>query len=361
MADLNDILSIKKQVGIVQRVMGGLITDNMPSALLSTFNNDFEGNSGTYMEVDGTKQVARFAEYGAKGHTQNGKQIREVPVTLASAAEEKAMDPMAITLLKSGVQANIERVELKIQNEREDFLERFINLRKASVQSVLATGTLSYDSDYNLLPSSAGASNSIDFGVPAGNKGDISGIISASWATASTDIPKQVLEIITKSRQDAGFPVTTALYGKNILKYLATNDSVANQWAGASASFNDSILTNAIPSGLLGIRDWMYFGDAFYEDASGTNQSWIGDDDIIFLPDVSKAWWEIGQGTTPVASSYEPKQSEQEAIDSINLIRGAYGYAYINRGDMAIKFAQGDCFLPILKNANVVFQADVTP
>ncbi len=360
-ASLGDVLSMKKQVGIIQTIMGGLNVANYPAGLLTTFNNDYEGNTGTYLEVKGVHTTARFNEWGTRGHTQNGESIGERAVTLLSSGEEKGIDPMAIVLLRGGVPANIEKVAIKIQNERENFIMRGVNLRKAAAASAITTGQISYDKDYNLLPDATGNFNSVDFDVPAGNKGDISGIIDASWATSTTDIPTQIKKIQTKSEQDSGHLIEVALVGDKILSYLANNDFVKSQWAGSSASFSDAVLTNNIPAGFLGIREWIYFGAAFYEDAAGTKQNWLGDDDVVFMPTVNKSWWEIGQGTTPIASTYEPMQTEQEAIDSIQLLRGAFAYAFIDRGDMSVKFAQGDCFLPTVKNGRALYLADVTP
>ena len=360
MASLGDILSITKQVGIVQETLSGLPVDGMPSALLNTFNDDFEGNKGSYMRVLGARDTAKFKEYGAKGHTANPEDVSEEQITLLSSGEEKAFNAMDIVLLKGGDPGNIARLETKMDNERENFIARFTYLRISAVCSVIATGKVSYDSDYNLLPTDSGAFNTIDFGIPATNQGDIDGIISASWATATTDIPAQVQLIKRKSVTDTGFQLTTALYGANILTYLAKNENVSAQWAGQNSNMSDEILRGNIPQGMLGIRDWMYFGDAYYIDSAGVKQFWIDDDAIIFIPDVTSAWYEIGQGTTPVASTWDMQNGITEALNSISILRGMYGYAYVDQ-EMRIKWAHGDCFCPILKNADVVYIADTTP
>ncbi len=361
MSSLADVLSFEKQVGVIDTIFGGLNPRNLPNGTLTTFNNNFTGNAGYYMEVQGTYQVGRFKEFGARGSTQGGEPVTRRSVTLLSAGEEKGVDPMAIVLLKAGEPANIMQVEAMIDNEKRTFLQRATNLRIAAAQSVFATGQISYDVDYNLLPDATGNKNSVDFKVPAGNKGDISGIIDASWALPGTNIPKQIVQINKKAEQGAGQGIQVAMYGDEILGYLATNDYVKNQWAGSAESLNNAIMANAIPPGFLGIDEWIYFGSAFYEDETGTKHNWIGGDDIIFSPTMNQSWWEIGQGSTPIASTYEPMSDLDAALDSVELLRGAYGYAFVDRNDMSVKYAQGDCFLPILKNGSVLFQADVTP
>ena len=104
MASLGDILSITKQVGIVQATLSGLPVDGMPSALLNTFNDDFVGNKGVYLEVNGARDTAKFKEYGAKGHTAQPEDIKEKQITLLSSGEEKALNAYDIVLLKNGVQ-----------------------------------------------------------------------------------------------------------------------------------------------------------------------------------------------------------------------------------------------------------------
>ena len=85
------------------------------------------------------------------------------------------------------------------------------------------------------------------------------------------------------------------------------------------------------------------FGEFHYDQFDRSNGEDDEDEDVIGKP-------------------IDPDEfNEQEAIDSIQLLRGAFAYAFIDRGDMSVKFAQGDCFLPTVKNGRALYLADVTP
>lgn len=365
--DLASILSVRKQVGIVQETINGIPMDNMPSQLFNLINGDYPGNTATYGRVKGERKVAKNAKYGARGHTANSYQYGEEQVTLLSPKEELAFDANHVRLLLGGVEENVRRFETHMNNVRENFTMKFKNLRIATIQSVLALGTMSFDSDENLLPSTSGAAFTIDFDVPATNQGDVDGIISAPWSTASTDIPTQIKKFINKIFQDTGFRLATALYGDKILSYLAQNDFVANQWGGTGGTnpnFSNEILKGNIPNGFMDIPNWQYFGSAYYEDQNGVQQNWIDDDAIIFIPEVTDAWWEIGQGDTPVPTSFEPSMGDLTGNgldDFFTLEKGMYGYTQLDRESASVKWVHGDCMMPILKNGDVIIQADTTP
>ncbi len=102
--------------------------------------------------------------------------------------------------------------------------DRQVNLLTSTVHAMLANGKLWFNSDGELLPSSSGSDLPIDYGIPANNQNQLNGIIDASWALATTNIPKQLKLIRQQARFTTGYPLRYALYGKNVMSYLLRNN-----------------------------------------------------------------------------------------------------------------------------------------
>src|SRR5690606_17528177 len=97
-----------------------------------------------------------------------------------------------------------------------------------------------------------------------------------------------------------GWQITGALYGKNIPTYIAKNDVakeyINNTPALATQRFDGA---NLIPQGFQDLN-WTPMGDAFYIDADGNPQQILGDDEIVFYPDIDSTWWRLFNGSEMV-------------------------------------------------------------
>jgi hypothetical protein len=186
-------------------------------------------------------------------------------------------------------------------------------------------------------------------------------IITASWATASTDIFSQVRVLKKTAIRRSGYPITTALVGTNVPGYIAKND-YAKYWLARNPGKNQQFLdTGEIPDGFLGLN-WINVGDAFFEKADGTIVDQIDADGVVFLPDPSPDWFEMVEG-----SSVVPKQIGLAGADLMSasgaseIVYGMSSYAKIIDDPVtAVQIAQ-DTFLPLIKVPGAVYQLDTTP
>lgn len=361
---LHQILGSETLTGVIQTVKPG-VPKAMPDPFYAV-NRRIEGDQGTYTRVNGHRQTARLVARGSKARVRDRKGIAEVPVKLATMFEQMTHEAAVLHNLRNYENEARQRLGVaEISRHTRDFRGYFENLRISMVHSLFSLGAIYFDGDGNLLPSSSGAVYTLDFSVPAGHKDqlDIDGsgdIISASWATASTDIVGQVNAIKAAVLRKNGYALKHAYYGENILGYLLANDSVQaamNSHPGLAAAF----MQGQVADGFLGMK-WHPMDGAFFDDENGDTQAWWPADQVVFTPDPSPEWYEVMEGSHPVPASLGNVSADGvAALGDIREATGMYSYAAITHNPVGIDQFFGDTFLPILKVPASIAIADVTP
>lgn len=362
---LSNILGYEAMLGVVERVKSGVPSDWLPPAYLRP-TKTVPGHTAQYTRVDGTRTLAQQVVYGAPSKRMGQEGVTKVPVGLIHTFHDilhETTTLMQVMDLNNEARQNMGMQEVDRQTGQ--FFRKLRDLRVSTVASALALGAIYFDGDGNLLPSSSGAKLSIDFGVPAGNKTqlDILGdgsIIDASWATAGTDIVGQCTEIKRSMLKKSGWQPTTAFYGANIPGYLSTNTSFTSI-IRSNPAVADSFKRGVIPPDTAGLN-WVPGGDAFYVDADGTIQSWIGDDTVVFAPDPSPDWWQFLEGTYPVPTDLGAiTETAIQQMGSIQEVAGFFSYCKVLDNPVTIQQFAGDTFLPLIASPYAVAIADVTP
>lgn len=363
MPDLQAILGGRTLTGVIQSVKPGLAEESL-AGFMDMTGRTVEGDSGEYVKVEGSRKTARIAAYGSPSRRRSLSGVSNVPVKLIHSAENIEIKGHTLTNLMSpdGVRQRLGESEVGRQTRESGQLQR--NLRVAATMSALGQGFIYADNDGNLLPSSSGASITVDFQVPAGNKNalDVLGtgaVIAASWATNTTDIPGHMATLKAQARKLNGFVPTRAYYGANVRKYILDN-LACQQLINANPLLQNGFASGVIPDGFLGFR-WRDAQDWFYVDDAGAVQSFVGADNIIFTPEPSAEWWEVLQGTTPVPRGMGAGQDANEVLADIEPVAGMFSYAYLTKDPVGITQVYGDTFLPVLKVPAAIYIADVTP
>jgi hypothetical protein len=362
---IEDILHVENFLRTIEKVKAGIPGDILPPRMFKP-TDKVKGNAGYYYKVEGTRQVAQQVAYGAPSKSMIGKGVSKQPVTLVHSFENFTHDPNLMALLKSTdgkVQMRgAEIVGKKIAN----FTTRFQNLRKAAWYAALTLGKIYFDGEGNLLPSDTGAVVTIDFAIPAGNQAQLDwdgggAIIGASWATAGTDIIGDLRELKLAAIAQTGYPIKKAYYGANIPGYFAANTTL-KEYLARNQSGNAALLKGEVPPGLMGL-DWIDAQNAFYEDASGTNQFFWGGDAIVFTPDPADiGWWGLIDGSYPVPTDIGKIYSDAlTALNSLREIFGMFGYATVSHDPVGITQYGGDTFLPYIAVPKSIYIADVVP
>ncbi len=149
----------------------------------------------------------------------------------------------------------------------------------------------------------------MNYGVPTGNQNQLdvfgtgSPIISATWATNTTPIDKQIQSLHQTAVQLTGYELKHAFYGKNVPGYLTSNTNLGNYFFrdsyGPGAFGPTYVATADIPNPLLGLT-WHKAYQSFFYDQNGNRQTLVGDDQVVFTPEPSTAWIGFLEGTYPV-------------------------------------------------------------
>ena len=245
-------------------------------------------------------------------------------------------------------------------------------LRKDAVQCAVLTGYIRYSIGIGLHAPTGSDGQQIDYGIPAGNRGqlDILGggaIIDASWAVSTTDIPAQMREILRQTAKKSGVVPTTAVYGKNIVSYLMTNNFVSKLMGTNKENALAAMLAQGmIPDGLMGIQNWVDGSMAWFVEEDGTEDGnivdLVGDDEIKFLPTPSPEIYELIPGTYRIPTTLgEVYNAASGALASFAPVVGRFSYAKVTDDPSGIKHIYGDTFMPVIKLPNAFFYATVKP
>lgn len=326
------------------------------------------GDVGSYLKYTGSRKTAKLVNYGSPSLSRGKEGVKRRPVQLAHTFQNTDVNLIDSQGLMgpNGVVENIAVSE--ISRQLMDFKVQNVNLRKQAIASALVHFAVYFADDgdgYRLLPNSTGADLTVDFDVPAGQKGqlDILGggdIIDASWATASTDILFHLSEVRRQMILLGGWEPKTILHGKNIPKYLRDNTAL-NQFFIRNPVFNNAVLSDDAPPGLSSYN-WIDMSTGFIENGAGTAEVIIGDDEIVFLPDFGNEWYNlyIGSYVKPVNLG-NVSQDLMQALTNFSQVFGMFAYATQNNDPSGLRMYAGDTFLPVINAPKAVCRADVTP
>jgi len=354
---LEQILGSVALTSLVNGIKGGVPDDVIPPEFMRV-NRTVTGNTTKYRKVDNTRKVARLVQYGSASVRREQTGVSEVPITLMHTFEHQVFEAWVLQNLRSAMDAEQRLGEDEVARQTAEFKRLFMNLRMASTMSMIAQGKIFFDSNGNMLPSSSSAVTTVDAGVPAGNRNQIGGIISAKWSVAGTDIPVQIANLKKYARKLTGYRPMYAFYGANILSYFTGNDKMKEIINRNPAMQNAVLMNNEIPDGLMGMK-WRPIYESFFEDQDGSNQDLADDDTVVFTPDPSPEWWEVIEGTYAIPSNMVLGGNALDVLATLRNVPGMFSYAEVQTDPPSIKQLAGDTFLPIIKVPNAVFIAKV--
>lgn len=363
MKTIEQLLGYVYLTGLIQAIKTG-IPKVLPEGFW-TISSDTLADQGRYTRVTGTRKLARRVEYGAPALRRELKDIGVFDVKLIHLFEHLDIDVKTYQSLRNYTDYNVQRMgQQELDRQAMEFRTLFDNAGVAAVHSMLAKGKIWFDSKGNVLPTATGAATTIDFGVKAAHQGQLNNgvetIIAASWAVATTDIPLHLRKIRQRGLEETGYEPTTCYYGINMPGYLQTNNFVKDWFVRYPAMRDKFMDTNEIPDGMIGWK-WVPAYKTFFNDQNDATQRFFGVDDAVFTPDLDMSWYEFMRGTYPCPKRYGVSPDLQGAVGQFEIVTDMFGYGVPTFNPMAAQFFAGRTFLPVLKNPDVIFQADVTP
>jgi len=349
-----------------------LVADGVPDFLPKPFfttKEEVPFDKAVYVESFGMRKLARKVPYGAPGQATTKLQLAERDIRLMNFRE---ILPLNNELVQGFRQWDKYELQQKGAINQIDYhgrgvRARFDNIRKAALTSSLAYGAMYFDADGYLLPTSSGAVQTIDQGIPAVNTGaitDVDGsttILNAqSWATAATPIVQHLRNLHALALKRSGRKLKYAIFGKNVAGYLAANTQ-ANAFFPYMNNGNQAsqiIMEGKVPDGFMGL-EWIPAQSAFFEQENGTIVDQWPADNITFFPEVTTDTYTLFEGTTMVPTLIGITANETSAFNSFKPVVGMGAYA--KSDEFSINLNYFDVFLPRFKAANSVFILDTTP
>lgn len=356
---LEQLFSQVYLTGTIQAVKTG-IPDKLPPAF-SSIKRQTVGDSGRYSQFRGVRKAARRVSYGAAALARELRPAEIKDVKLLHTLEQIQVNPLTLQNLRRFDSYEFQNMgKEEVARQQAEFKVYFDNLRLATTYSMLAKGAIYFNDDGNLLPTSSGAELTVSYQISANNQNQLNGLITASWATANTDIPLQLRNLRKRSAQQTGYELKYAFYGSNVPSYLSNNNYVLDYLARAPA-MNAKFLSNGeVPDGLFGFT-WVPVYEAFFEDSSSTNQEIFGADTVVFTPEINPEVYELLEGTYAVPSSLNVAGDMAAAMRNMRSVQGVFSYAAVTHNPPGVAMYMGDTFLPVWKVPDALYIADVTP
>lgn len=341
------------------------VTSGIPKVLPDAFWNLKEnviGDTGAHVVTTGERRVARVNPYGAPAR-QSGKRdigVKNFKLLASNEAQKFSDELFKIYREWETYKPQPHRALELLALQAKYFKTKFDNLRLAAVTSLMAfNGKIFFDSDGYMATSAQTNGLTIDMGVTTSSNVLT---VSASWASASTDIVTYVNNLKTSARQISGRPPKYAFYGKNVMNYISNNTSM-QAYLARNAVLNDRLITSGqIPKGVLDL-EWIPVQDAFFADVSDAVVEMFPADKVVFAPEIDRDVYTLYEGTTLFSPSFEPMQgaSSDAALRGIKEVQGMGSYCKVSDEPVCIWHHMFDCFLPYLKVPNSFFFVDVTP
>ncbi len=361
-----ELLSGRNLTKMVQEIKSGLPLAVPEAALNPT--DMVSGNTFEYLKVDGNRDLARIIARGSPARRVSHQGVSLQNVTMLDTSESQAFNGDSLLNLVDMEAPEQKQLkgEQEIARQTTFFKKRQVNLLQVSVQHMMFNFAIHVDEGGNILPNSTGAMVSADAGIPDGQltQLDILGagdIIDASWATAATDIVTQIFNIVQGMLHLGGWQITEAYYGKNIPGYIFGNDT-AKEWINRNPTLSaQAFARNEVPAGFQSLN-WHNAANAFYIDAAGTVQTFVGDDEITFTPTISDDWWRFAYGSNLIPTGAMSRGADaNDMLKQLEEVIGPYSYAEMLTNPVRIEQYAGVTWMPMIASTKAVCKGDVTP
>lgn len=358
---LEQILGYQFLCGTIEAIKTPIM-DVLP-AQFNTVKESTLDDSGRYTVVKASRLTTRRTAYGSASHKRSLFPIGSRDVKLYHSFEHIDFDTKTMRNLRKVNDYQIQKQGIdEVARQAALFKRLFENTRLQMIASMLSKQAIYWDGDGNLLPTSSGATATVDYGIPAANQNQLGGIIAASWATASTDIPAHLRALDEQSVKDTGYLLKYAFYGRNLPSHLTKNDHVKDYLSRADGGREALTYLRAgqIPAGLFGL-EWVPAYRLYLEQPDGTQTTWFGADQVVFTPDIAADTYALLEGTYDVPTEYGVMSTAEQARQSFKPVLGMGMFAMPTFDPMAARLFGFDTALPVWKVTNNWYSADVTP
>jgi len=356
---LQQLLGYTTLTGIISSPLGGVPVSFDPKFYTQTV--DIRGQYAQTYVVNAARQNATAVNYGSQSRKVAPAAVSQTLSRMVHYYEhvDHAAD-LLVALQAMDADGSVQNRGAQIlANTAAEFRRRFTNVRTSAIASALRHGALFFNGNGVMLPTSSGAVQTVDLGVPAANKNQCASGISASWATASTDIIGDIVRLQLRAIQTTGLPLTNAYYGSGVINRLLNNTAV-RELMKSDTMLTSSLRQMRIPEGfgLAGLK-WTPLWHSHFRDASNAVQEWFPSDHVVFTPDVGPDWYQLQQGSYLVPTNIGGVSDNIEgAAAGLKEVFGMFSYAKQCDDPTGVRQWSGDTFLPVFTQPDALYIAD---
>lgn len=353
-----DLLSILSYVSLtkalVERKSG--IPNPWPAEFFKRRGEPVVGNTARSTVFYGTRRLARSTRFGAPSRRRTQSKAGYQDAILLHTREEDVFDPVVLMQLRSPDKYTRGRGEEEVARQVADAKTELQNLRVGALTSFMTFGNAYFDGDGILLGSSSGAVDTVSWQLPANNIGTLNGRITG-WATATTDIPGQIIALKAAAKQETGHELKNVYYGINVPGSLTKNNFLKEFLYRNEPKNADYLDSGEVPPNMLGLN-WIPVYGVKYEKNDGTEVTFSNDNIATFTPDTDD-WYDMLEGTYPVPKKVGIITDPEAMLDNLEEVAGMFSFGQLT-ADPSIKFNFGDTFLPFAKNGRAIYIATTT-
>lgn len=355
---IESLLGFRTLIDMVKSPVGG-VPNVWPTECLTT-TRPLASDTAEWVEQISARTNAPTVNYGSAARKMAQEQVSTRTAKCIYSNNYIDHKGAVLNALNGSDREAQNRAKMLVDYQTMEFRRKMQNTRISAISSAFRYGAIYLDGDGNILPSSSGAVQTIDLSVPAANKNQLNGVIAAAWNVAGTDILGHLSALNLAAVQQSGLPLKYAYYGSAIPGYLTGNTNI-KEIMKSDSGLTSQLRQNKIPTG-FGIEnlEWRPLVTSFFVDSTGTNQTWFPSDFVVFMPEITRDWYEFLEGRyqlpdTAVGMGISSGDPSMVDFGSVN---GMASYVKKIDDPVGLRHYQSDMFLPTFKVPSAVFIAD---
>lgn len=350
MAALQDILTASRVTKIISRLRtpGNVLSRHFGMHIGGPNVAQVQGRNYSYDVYDNVRKVAQGKIPGAPAAAVTVNPVGNQAVVLARSAEKVALDYERVAMIRQiGENAGTQdRMGLRYFDKQAGTLkQRQNNFREFIIGSVFNGGVAYFTvSGADIIPSGYSSSGTLYGASLALNSNYLniagsfqaglpmdtgSNIITASWATAATDIPANLMAISSAFQRGVGEPLSRIYCDYATWLYVLQNDKVRQLAGTSNRSFAENTLTNDKAEdgsltglyqgsivGLPWLKWFMYDGGLTLGTAGTTYTTLLPASTATFMIEPDNLWFQGVEGSETVLENDLATPTEEYGFHS---------------------------------------------
>jgi hypothetical protein len=327
---------------------------------------DYDLREGSYDVFNRSKEIATGSVPGTSNTLVKPQKVGRVRFTIPRTAESIPLTDEDLVNRRATGQpvTNVDSMgENYIMRQKQYLASKVGNMIEFQTAALLR-GSYTFDQNGDELRQGfTGGETTIDFQIPAGNKDQLDmlgdgDIIGTTWATTSTDIPLDCMQVNDAMNSLTGMGIEHAICNSTTFQYLLNNLKIQAQAGTSNTPFQEynrtgpgrfSVVFRAIPWLQWHIIDYRL---DIWNGSTLVNTKLVADDQVTFIPTPNSNWVQYLNGGEVITEGPNGTRAFRH---------GYYAYGYPTWDPSGWKLNNNHNGFPALYIPAAIATADVTP